>query len=595
MGNDYWTGRGTPWEFDRGPVPASPFARLFAETPNYRGIGLRWSGKEEFRWHFGPMFYRGRLEGGGARVLVVGQEGAQDESLSHRSFTGGTGGRMQNFLVHLGITHSYLFLNTFVYPIFGQYDAGLRPLAQDPRSPIVKHRHALFDQVAADHPLHLVVAVGAAAKESIATWIRSHGGTADPAHLELADAHVCAPGLRAVGVLHPGGAGKGGSVSAIIASFKQAVDLVSGWATADPGWLPADPDGTRLPSSAFKYRAAPVPFRDLSFGTPWVLGSGSTTSNRRDGQTAIQLFSADGTYNNTGQPVTYHGAAAGTTVGYSPDPDDLAYEPPRHRHDDHDPGPLGGDLAQLLQGGLPAFPWPDFKVLGLPGHPSFGYGPIYRGRLTAPSVVVLADQASPDDLFTGRALCGDAGQHLQALLRAAGLTSRYAIVRTLPVDSTGASPAVVDAAVHHPKVQALLREVLRRAAPKVVLAVGPHASAVVGALAPAGATVLTMRAFGATGWLAEWQQRLHDLASINYPTDIGRTSWSGAPEQIARPDLPYGTLRWQATSGDRALQAEAHGAPSPDYFKIVMPAWAAALGATPLSSSERDAVDALKP
>src|SRR5207253_1498538 len=112
-------------------------------------------------------------------------------------------------LSHLGVTRSYLFLNTFVYPIFDQYDDHLRPLAQDARSPIVKHRHALFDHAASSADLRLVVAVGVAAKESVATWLRAHGGAADPTKLEQADCSVIRPGLRALGVLHPGGASKG--------------------------------------------------------------------------------------------------------------------------------------------------------------------------------------------------------------------------------------------------------------------------------------------------------------------------------------------------------------------------------------------------
>ena len=123
MWESFWTNRGQPWEFDPGPPVGGHFNDLLAETPN-RAIGVAWSGKEEFRWHFGPMFFRGRTQSGAARVLIIGQEGAQDESLGHRSFVGGTGGRMQHVLTHLGITHSYLFMNTFVYPIFGQYDAG---------------------------------------------------------------------------------------------------------------------------------------------------------------------------------------------------------------------------------------------------------------------------------------------------------------------------------------------------------------------------------------------------------------------------------------------------------------------------------------
>src|SRR3954451_16001073 len=177
--------RGNPWDYDPGPATTSGWPELFAETPNYRGLGKAVTGREAFRWHFGPMFYRGRLDGS-ARVLLVGQEGAQDESLSHRSFTGGTGGHMQQFLARAGIDRSYLFLNTFVYPIRGQYTSTLRALAQDPRSPVVAHRHRIFDKAHAEGDLRLVVAVGRAAKESLVTWVRAHGGTADPERLHEA-------------------------------------------------------------------------------------------------------------------------------------------------------------------------------------------------------------------------------------------------------------------------------------------------------------------------------------------------------------------------------------------------------------------------
>jgi uracil-DNA glycosylase len=75
--------RGNPWDYDPGPAKTSGWPELFAATPNYRGLGQAVTGHEAYRWHFGPMFYRGRLDGS-ARVLLIGQEGAQDESLSHR-------------------------------------------------------------------------------------------------------------------------------------------------------------------------------------------------------------------------------------------------------------------------------------------------------------------------------------------------------------------------------------------------------------------------------------------------------------------------------------------------------------------------------
>ena len=181
MGNE----RGDAWEHDPGPTAASGWPALFAAAPNYRGLGRAVLGREAFRWHHGPMFFRGRLDGS-AKVVLVGQEGAQDESLSHRSFTGGTGARMQHLLRHIGLDRSYLFLNSFVYPIFGQYTDQLRPLAQDPRSPIVEHRHRILDKAILDGDARLVVAVGRAAKESIATWVQAHGGSANPDHLDNA-------------------------------------------------------------------------------------------------------------------------------------------------------------------------------------------------------------------------------------------------------------------------------------------------------------------------------------------------------------------------------------------------------------------------
>ena len=107
-------------------------------------------------------------------------------------------------------------------------------------------------------------------------------------------------------------------------------------------------------------------------------------------------------------------------------------------------------MARLLQGGSAGRPWPDFTTLGLKANRSLGLGPGYRGRLDKPSILVVADQESPDDVFTGRALTGNIGQHLQAFLRSAGVTKRYAILRTLPIDTLAEPKATVAAAVDHP-------------------------------------------------------------------------------------------------------------------------------------------------
>jgi uracil-DNA glycosylase len=591
--------RGNPWEHDPGPTAASGWAALFAETPNYRGLGLAVLGREAFRWHHGPMFFRGRLDGS-AKVVVVGQEGAQDESLSHRSFTGGTGARMQYFLRHIGLDRSYLFLNSFVYPIFGQYTDDLRPLAQDPRSPIVQHRTRILDKAIIDGDTRLVVAVGRAAKESVATWVEAHGGNADPEHLEDATPGTLPGRVRLVGVPHPGSAA-GGATSEIRQAFQAARDRIRGWVEADPAWLPADPGMSRNLSADYQYKSAAIPYRDFPFGTCPRLGRGGTSSNRTDDQRGIRLFSAHGSYNAAGANLQDPSTAAGSHTGYVGDPGDLPYEPPRAAATAFDPGPPG-DLARLLLGLEPGFGWPDFTALGVSSDASFGVGAIYRGRFHDLSLIVLADQASDDDLFTGRALSGDAGQRLAKLLLAAGLTRGYLVLRTLPVDTLDLTRAERNRLADQPQVRALHRELLGRIHSQnpdatVLLALGPGAQRLAPQVAPAGVEVIALAAAGTSGAAASWQAALDQLAARSYPRDVADPSFKlGIGRgQLPRTDLPYGTLRWVGTSGDRAVRPIDLDLdqPSPDYLKLFAPSWVAGLAAAPLTADERAAADKL--
>jgi uracil-DNA glycosylase len=329
--NPYWKDRGSPWEYDPGPPENRRWAELFAQTPNCRGLGKSNLGKEVFRWHFGPVFYRGRLEDHAVKVLVVGQDGAQDESLAHRSFTGGTGSRMQYFLNYIGITESYLFLNTFIYPIVGQYTEGMASLAQDLQAPVAKHRHDIFNYVLDLNDVHLVIAVGNAAKESIVTWVRSRGGSCSQgaANVSLCTSAALGPRTKIVGVMHPGAAGQGGSAGAILADFKKALAKIKAWMDADTAWLPPDATGSRKFDQPYKYRSAPIPFRDYPYGTPIRLGRGGTSSNRKDGQRSIQIYSAGGMYNASGVKLKYSDPGEGSQEGYSEDPGDVPYEPPK--------------------------------------------------------------------------------------------------------------------------------------------------------------------------------------------------------------------------------------------------------------------------
>jgi hypothetical protein len=399
------------------------------------------------------------------------------------------------------------------------------------------------------------------------------------------------PRTRIVGVVHPGAAGKGGSTSTIITNFKEAIKKINEWAAQDSSWLPTDPDGERGSADAYRYRAAPIPFRDLPYGVSWRVGQGGTSSNRKDNQRGIQMFSEDGDY---GKTASYPSNAAGTKEGYAAENGDLPYEPPKKSFSEYDTGP-GTSFARLMVGRETGLEWPDFTALGAAAHPSFGCGPIYRGRPGDARILVLADQESQDDLFLYRALTGDAGQRFQEFLRAMGITKSYLILRVLPVDTLGLATSKVQAIVDHAQVrkiyQAIVDRVLAEGNTALALCVGDNARRMRAHVVPAGVKTVEMKAWSHSGALSDWKHALQDIHDISYTKDVASPSFTydGRRGQIPRIDLPYGTLRWQGSSGDRGQRAS--GSASHDYYKVLMPTWAANLTPAPLSPEEQHAVD----
>ena len=179
-------------------------------------------------------------------------------------------------------------------------------------------------------------------------------------------------------MLHPGGAagGGGGGHHRRLQGEAGPDRRVDG---RRPDVAPRRPRRHPAPRQRVQVQERPVPFRDLPLGTCWRLGSGATSSNRKDGQRSIQLFSDGGHYNGQGDVISYASGATGSATGYADEPTDLPYEPPRAHPREHDRGPTSA-LAQLLHGGKPGCAWPDFHALGVRAHPSLGWGPIHRGR-----------------------------------------------------------------------------------------------------------------------------------------------------------------------------------------------------------------------
>ncbi len=645
--------RGSPAEYDPGPSKNSEWPTLFAETPNYRAYGeaiyrlaaknngVKGDSGEKFRWKVGPMWYRGRLSPDSVKVFVVGQEGAQDENTSNRTFTGSTGTKMQNFINYFGVNQSYLFMNTFTYTITGQYGERPEPgdsaqvkkekevrsralmwLAQDPASAVVQHRHKMFNYMLSQNrdTVRLIIGVGSAGKDSVATWIRSHGGNCTTRQLtsSFCDASAIGKGVIAIGVRHPGAASarNGGSsaAGALQGEFVKKAELVANFIKKDRNWMPADRGMQPDFSKSYVYRDAPIPYRDFAFGTNWRMGKDGTASNRR-GAEGIQIYSDNGCYNNVARLA--NGRCDGTqpparpqtlNITYDEPADlqskmdmtseDVPWESPKNARGRlaYDQGP--GEFAPLLMG--VTNPWPDFSAFGVTQHPSFGTGAIYRGDLTSAKILVLADQESNDDLFSGRALTGTGGQRFQTFLNAVGAGDDYAIIRTLPVDTIDLSVDKAKTIATNPMVASvrneILKAILKKGRTQLILAVGPVAQEAIKSLG-SQIPVINMDSPMSSTHTAQWNQALNQIGALRISGLTGG-KYDGSLTAIPRADLPVHTRYWMGTSGSRAARAYVRQGSGKvwngDYYKFDAPTWVNARNypADPntLSASERSAV-----
>jgi hypothetical protein len=153
-----------PHAFDPGYV-AEPFLALCADYP-----GSDVYPPDQFRTEWGPIFHRGRLDGS-ARVLVIGQDPAQHETIARRILVGEAGRRVQGLLAKLGITRSYVFVNTFLYSVYGGAKAKTRRGAA-----LIGYRNRWLDALLAGGHVEVVLALGQLADEAWQFWRQSVGG-----------------------------------------------------------------------------------------------------------------------------------------------------------------------------------------------------------------------------------------------------------------------------------------------------------------------------------------------------------------------------------------------------------------------------------
>ncbi len=230
------------------PGPDIAWSQLFARAP----LGTYQAHPNDFRLDFGPIYYRGRLDGT-ARVLIVGQDPAANELVGHRAFIGASGQRVQGFLRRIGIRRDYLMVNTFLYPVFGQFFGSLAALTVEPD--ILGFRNEMLDKIGAENRLEAVITVGNAAKDAVERWPGSAG---------LAVQHITHPSAL--------------DHSLLLANWNEGLSALRNVVTPEAG---AAADNATYGLDWADIDHEPVPRRDLPFGLPEWHGSGSRATRAR--------------------------------------------------------------------------------------------------------------------------------------------------------------------------------------------------------------------------------------------------------------------------------------------------------------------------
>src|SRR6266403_2241181 len=153
-----------------------PFDAGYALQP-FRGLAENYPEADvyppgQFRVEWGPIFHRGRLDGS-ARVLVIGQDPAQHETIVRRILVGEAGRRLQGFLAKLGIIRSYVLLKTFFYSVYGSVTVAVRKHLK-----LIAYRHRWLDALFNGQQIEAVVTLGSLAAEAWQLWQATPQGQA---------------------------------------------------------------------------------------------------------------------------------------------------------------------------------------------------------------------------------------------------------------------------------------------------------------------------------------------------------------------------------------------------------------------------------
>lgn len=242
----------------------SPFDEGYAAEP-FRELVEQYPGKSvypatDFRLEWGPVFHRGRLDGT-ARVLVIGQDPAQHETIARRILVGEAGHRLQGFLAKLGADRSYVMVNAFLYCLLGKTGNKHR----DNRK-IATYRNRWLDALFAPKRIEVVVALGSLAESAWETWRNTSEGKKAKAEF--------------VRITHPTQPeSSGGNHAAAIEAMLE--NWNAGLRKLHPLENPDKKRPLRLYGAAFApAEKTPIPDFDLPAGTPEWMGANDGWAKR---------------------------------------------------------------------------------------------------------------------------------------------------------------------------------------------------------------------------------------------------------------------------------------------------------------------------
>jgi hypothetical protein len=235
-------------EFDRGPSQAIASICLRCPRP---------SKPKAFWTDWGPVFYRGRLDGT-ARLLCIASDPGPTERIAHRTLVGDAGQRVQGFLAKLGLTKSYLCINAFPYALHPSYGMEAQDLLEDPEQ--MQWRNQFFDAVRPGS-VDAVVAFGGNAQKALDLWPHK-------------------PNVPVERIPHPSSR----DAAQLLSEWHDAVARLRQQVAPDPD---GDATGPNYGSSFKESDYAAIPRGDLPFGVPDFLGddsSGRTGHPRHNNQ-----------------------------------------------------------------------------------------------------------------------------------------------------------------------------------------------------------------------------------------------------------------------------------------------------------------------